>query len=96
MRTVEPEPWALGVRLRDEPDGVHRLRIEPGSAVDGCTIEALDNLPDDAWISLVVRSGSLVPVRGGTTLRSGDEVLVLADPARREELAALFGPPAPA
>jgi cell volume regulation protein A len=94
MRTVEPEPWALGVRLRDEPDGVHRLRIEPGSAVDGRAIEALDNLPDDAWISLVVRSGTLVPVRGETTLRSGDEVLVLADPALREELAALFERPA--
>ena len=32
MRTVEPEPWALGVRLRDEPQGVapaHRRRRLP-------------------------------------------------------------------
>ena len=31
MRTVEPEPWALGVRLREEPDGVHRLTVTAGS-----------------------------------------------------------------
>ena len=31
MRTVEPEPWALGVRLKDEPDGVHQLAITAGS-----------------------------------------------------------------
>ena len=29
MRAVAPEPWALGVRLRDEPSGVHRLTITP-------------------------------------------------------------------
>ena len=28
MRTVEPEPWALGVRLREEPDGVHRFTVD--------------------------------------------------------------------
>ena len=27
MRAVEPQPWALGVRLRDEPEGVHQLTI---------------------------------------------------------------------
>src|SRR3954447_1621874 len=27
MREVEPEPWSLGVRLRDEPNGVHRLTV---------------------------------------------------------------------
>jgi potassium/hydrogen antiporter len=30
MRAVAPEPWALRVRLRDEPSGVHRLTIKPG------------------------------------------------------------------
>jgi cell volume regulation protein A len=93
MRTVEPEPWALGVRLRDEPDGVHRLQIRSGSAADGRTIEAVSELPQDAWISLVVRSGTLVPVRGQTTLHSGDEVLVLADPALHDQLVALFERP---
>ena len=37
MRPVEPEPWALGVRLRDEPDGVHRLTVTAGSPADGRT-----------------------------------------------------------
>ena len=32
MRPVEPEPWALGVRLRDEPSDVHRLTIRAGVA----------------------------------------------------------------
>lgn len=32
-----PEPWSIGVRLRNEPEGVHRLWVQPGSAADGCT-----------------------------------------------------------
>ena len=35
MRTVEPEPWALGVRLREEPEGVHRFTVAAGSPADG-------------------------------------------------------------
>jgi potassium/hydrogen antiporter len=50
MRAVEPQPWALGVRLRDEPDGVHRLTIKPGSPADGATIDDL--------AGLLVRHGS--------------------------------------
>jgi cell volume regulation protein A len=66
MRTIEPEPWALGVRLRDEPDGVHRLTISPGAPADGKTIQELTELPEDAWISLVVRERQLVQVGGDT------------------------------
>ncbi len=93
MQTVEPEPWALGVRLRDEPEGVHRLTIKPGSAADGCTIKDLADFPGDAWISLVVRDGQALPVRGGTELRAGDELLILADPDSHEEVAAPFESP---
>jgi potassium/hydrogen antiporter len=32
MRSVEPQPWALGVRLRDEPPG-HRVVSRLGHAV---------------------------------------------------------------
>src|SRR6476469_3129368 len=35
MQLREPEPWSLGVRLRDEPDGVHRLIVSPGAPADG-------------------------------------------------------------
>lgn len=89
-RTVELEPWALGVRLQDEPSGVYRMTVAVGSAADGCTIEGIIGLPVDVWISLVVRSGRLVPVRGDTSLRAGDDVLLQAEDEMRETLSAIF------
>jgi len=93
MRPVEPEPWALGVRLRDEPDGVHRLTVASGSAADGCSIAELVRLPEFAWISFVIRDGRLVPVSGDTVLAAGDEALILADPAQSAALTAIFTDP---
>ena len=90
MRAAEPQPWALGVRLRDEPSGVHRLTIKAGSPADGATIDDLAGLPGDAWVSFVVRDGQLVPITGDTTLRPGDDVLVLADPSLRRQLITAF------
>jgi cell volume regulation protein A len=95
MRTVEPEPWALGVRLRDEPNGVHRFTVAKGSAADGRTIGEFSALPEGAWVSFVVRTGQLVAVTADTTLLDGDEVLVLGDPELAEQLQALFEPAAP-
>jgi cell volume regulation protein A len=79
MRTVEPEPWALGMRFRDEPAGLRRYAVEPGAPADGCSLGDLD-LGEYAWVSMINRSGSLVAARSDTTLRSGDEVLLVADP----------------
>jgi cell volume regulation protein A len=93
MRAIEPEPWALGVRLRDEPAGVHQLTIKAGSPADGRTIDELAGLPGEAWVSFVVRDGQLVPIRGGTRLRPGDDVLVLADPGLRDKLIRAFEGP---
>jgi potassium/hydrogen antiporter len=93
MRTVEPEPWALGVRLRDEPNGVHRLTVAQGSAADGRTIAELSALPEGAWVSFVVRAGQLVPVTADTALRSADEILVLGEPELAQQLTALFERP---
>ncbi|MFI6012559.1 TrkA C-terminal domain-containing protein [Streptomyces sp. NPDC051243] len=76
MRAVELEPWALGVRLRDRPEGVVRHVVEEGSVADGSSVDELD-IGEETWISLVVREGRLVPVRGSTRLREGDEVLLL-------------------
>jgi potassium/hydrogen antiporter len=90
MRVVEPEPWALGVRLRDEPSGVHRLTIKSGSPADGRTIDDLADLPGDAWVSFVVRGGQLVPIKGDTRLRAGDDVLVLAPSELGEKLITAF------
>jgi cell volume regulation protein A len=69
MRPVEPEPWALGVRLRDEPSGVHQLTVTAGSPADGRTIGELADLPGEAWVSFVVREGQLVPIKAATRLR---------------------------
>ena len=94
MRTIEPEPWALGVRLADEPEGVQRLTIVGGAPADGCTIAALASLPGDVWVSFVVRDRQLLAVRGDTRLQAGDEVLVLADPQLHDDLVRAFEHPA--
>ena len=94
MRQVEPEPWSLGVRLRDEPNGVHRLTVAAESAADGHRIADLSLLPENAWVSFVVRSGRLVPVTAETVLQAEDEALVLGDPGIAEELHAVFEEPA--
>jgi potassium/hydrogen antiporter len=94
MRSVDPEPWALGVRLQGEPSGVHRLTIRAGSPADGRTIDELAGFPGDAWVSFVVRDGHLVPITGDSTLRAGDDVLVLADAELQDQLIAAFEGPA--
>jgi cell volume regulation protein A len=93
MRLAEPEPWALGVRLRDEPCGVHHLTVTAGSPADGRTVDELPGLPGEAWVSFIVRDGQLVPIKGGTTLRPGDDVLVLADPDLHDKLTRAFAGP---
>jgi cell volume regulation protein A len=95
MRDVEPEPWTLGVRLRDEPNGVQRLTVVRGSVADGRTIADLVQLPEGVWISFVVRRGLLVPVGAETVLEADDEALVLADPRDAEETRAVFTDPDP-
>jgi cell volume regulation protein A len=78
MRVVEPVPWALGMRFRDEPEGLHRYVVAPGSPADGCSLADLE-VGESFWVSLVSRGGRLVQVRGDTVLESGDEVLALAE-----------------
>jgi cell volume regulation protein A len=92
MRSVEPEPWSLGVRFRHEPRGLRRYLVAADSPADGRAIGELD-LGEDAWISLVIRDGQLVPVQGATILRAGDEVVALTDPQRTPDLAPVFTAP---
>jgi potassium/hydrogen antiporter len=89
VRVVEQEPWALGMRFRDEPQGLHRYTVVAGSPADGSRMDDL-TLGENVWISLVGREGALVQVRGETTLQAGDEVLVLADPSDAHSVARLF------
>jgi cell volume regulation protein A len=90
MRVVEPEPWALGMRFRDEPEGLHRFVVGAGSTADGAAIGDLP-LDEDVWISMVSRAGRLVQVRGTTVLEDGDEVLALA--SDHDLIAGLFSAP---
>ncbi|OBH26725.1 hypothetical protein A5692_26265 [Mycobacterium sp. E342] len=92
MRMVETQPWEIGVRLADEPEGVHRFSVARGSAAEGCTVEGLSDRVGDIWVSIVVRTTGLVSVRGDTELQAGDEVVVLADPELHDTLVELFGP----
>ena len=79
VEILEPEPWAIGVRLRDEPQGVHEFTVGAGSPADGTAVADLPGLPEDSWITLLVRDGQLMAVRGDTVLRAGDRLTVLAD-----------------
>jgi len=92
LRTIEPEPWSLGIRFQEEPEGLHRFIVAPGAAAQGTAVSDLP-LPEDAWISFVIRGGRLVPVHAGTVLRAGDEVTVLASGADQDPLGAIFTEP---
>jgi cell volume regulation protein A len=94
LRTVEPEPWSLGVRFSQEPEGLHRYHVTAGSVADGT---AIGELPcgEDVWVSLIVRDGNLVTAAGDMTLRAGDDVLVLAEPDEAPDLDRLFTAPLP-
>jgi potassium/hydrogen antiporter len=76
LRTVDPEPWSLGVRFREEPEGLHRFRVSKGAPAAGRSIEDLP-CGDDAWVIFIVRHGRLVPARSDTRIHPGDEVVVL-------------------
>jgi len=93
MHPIEPEPWSLGVRLRDEPRGVHRFTVRGGAPADGRTIADLDELPEQSWISFVVRDSGLIVIRGSTRLHAGDQLLVLGDESSAAQLQAVFEGP---
>ncbi|WP_030438762.1 potassium/proton antiporter [Actinoplanes subtropicus] len=78
MRSTELEPWALGMRFREEPTGLRRYRVATGSTADGSSIAELP-LGESLWISMINRDGRLVQVAHDTVLRAGDEILALAD-----------------
>jgi cell volume regulation protein A len=96
MRILEPEPWSFGVRLAEEPEGVLRLIVAPGSVADGKTVEdiaeAAADTEDaaDVWVNMLVRDRALVSVRGDTRLTAGDEVLISAEERWHPQLESLF------
>jgi len=84
------------VRLAEEPEGVLRLTVAPGSPADGQTVEHLaDAVADcgdaaDVWVNMLVRGRALVSVRGNTRLEAGDEVLISAEERWHPHLQSLF------
>jgi potassium/hydrogen antiporter len=91
LRTVEPEPWSLGVRFRNEPDTLRRYRVARGSPADGAAISDLP-LNEGTWVSLVLRQGQLVPVRPDTRLHADDEIITLTDREAEDAVNGLFRP----
>lgn len=91
LRTVEQEPWSLGVRFRQHPEALRRYRVAAGSPADDTAIADLP-FGEDTWVSLVIRQGHPVPARPDTLLRAGDEVLTFTDPATNDDPGALFEP----
>jgi potassium/hydrogen antiporter len=89
MRMIEPEPWDMSIRLRQEPRGVHRFVVAPGSFADGSAVRDLP-LGEEAWVSLVIHNGEPAQVRGPFIFSAGDEVLVLTEPGFTETVRDLF------
>jgi cell volume regulation protein A len=89
MQRVEPRPWSLDIRLRDQPEGARRYQVIADAPADGRSVREL-HLGDEIWISLIVRDGRSLPVRADTALRAGDEVLVLADPEIQTDIERIF------
>jgi potassium/hydrogen antiporter len=89
LHPVEQQPYAAGVRLTSEPANLRRYVVRSKAPADGSTIRDLP-LGEDIWVSLVVRSGGLLHVRGDTVLRTGDEVALIAEPTQVELLHAVF------
>jgi cell volume regulation protein A len=85
LLAVLVRPVAVGLLLlpinmsRGERVFVAWSGLTAGAPADGCTIADLAR-DENTWISMINRSGRLVPLRGNTVLQAGDEVLLLSDP----------------
>jgi potassium/hydrogen antiporter len=80
MRVHELEPYSLYVGLQEEPEGVVHYRVAPKTHAANRRVRDL-SIGDSTWISLIVRDGVPIQPRGSSTIRVGDEVLVLTEPA---------------
>jgi cell volume regulation protein A len=86
MEDVEPRPFALGMRLRDQPEGAREYRVESGAQAVGMTVAELHE-QQDVWVSLVVRDGAPVSLGAQTVFQAGDEVLLLVEPSAEPDAA---------
>jgi cell volume regulation protein A len=92
MRVIEPEPWDLAIRVRDEPHGVQRYVVASDSRADGTAIRDLP-LGEHTWVSFVLRAGEPHQARGAFVFQPGDEVLLLGEAGHASGLRHLFEEP---
>jgi cell volume regulation protein A len=76
MRTVEPEPFDLSIRLREHPEDARRFVVGEHARAVGHSIRDLP-LGERTWISLIVRDGQAHQARGSHVFQPGDELHVL-------------------
>jgi cell volume regulation protein A len=62
MHAVEPQPWTVGMRLRQRPDGLEQLTVHAGSPAEGRTVGDLA-ANENVWIRPIQRDGKHVPRR---------------------------------
>jgi cell volume regulation protein A len=89
MRTVEPEPWDVSIRLRKEPRDMRHFVVGPKARAVGESIRELP-LSQNTWISMVVRDGQARQARGSHVFAPGDEVLAIAASRDVDALRRLF------
>jgi potassium/hydrogen antiporter len=89
MRSIEPEPWDVSIRLRDEPHDLRRYVVGTRSRVVGQAIRDLP-LGEETWISMVVHEGEARQARGSYRFEPGDEVLAIASARDAPALGHLF------
>jgi cell volume regulation protein A len=73
MRIADPEPFAIGIRVTEEPEGLHHHTIAPTSPADGATLHHIETT-HGIWINLLRRNGKHVPLNPDTILRAGDDI----------------------
>ena len=90
MRTIEPQPWNISVRMREEPRHFTRYVVSRDSRAVGHPIRELP-LGESAWISMLVRDGAPHAPRGSTVLQPGDELVLHSEADDERALSRLFG-----
>ncbi len=75
-------------RIRELGGDIVVHRVRPGAAIDGHVVRDLE-LPREALVNVIVRDGRAIPPRGSTEIRAEDELHVLVQGERRDEVETL-------
>ena len=99
MAKLIAEEMSLGdmmtlLKLRKGAVALVEEKIVADALADGAFVRDL-KLPQDCTLAAVIRKENVLPVRGDTQLRAGDEVIAVVNTDQREALAALLGRRAP-